>query len=133
MADATAPIRDNRSEGDVQSYPAAAVAIYQGTIVNVNSSGYADVGGDDASETFAGIAAETVDNSGGSAGDKNVRVWKEGVFKLSFGATATQATVGSVAYASDSQTVDLAANLTNDVEVGTVVEFVDASTVRVKI
>jgi hypothetical protein len=134
MADATAGRDAKRSVGDLQSVPiAASTVIYGGTIVTTNASGYAQVGGDDASTTFVGIAADTVDNSSGSAGDKSVTVYTEGSFELAFTGTATQASVGITAMASDSQTVAAAATTTNDVPVGRVVEFIDASTVRVKI
>lgn len=129
MSDLTASRDDKRQEGVLVDVALAAVKVFKGSILTFNSSGYADVG--DASETFAGIAMETVDNSGGSAGDKSVRVWREGVVELNCSG-ASQATVGKNAFVSDDNTVHFtsAAGL---VPIGVVVGFVSSTAVRVHI
>lgn len=58
--------------GDIGSIPAAAVRIYDGAAVGANSSGYGR--GFVLGDTFRGHAYGGVDNSGGSAGDKNCRI-----------------------------------------------------------
>lgn len=132
MANLTASRPDGRQEGILVDVPlAASTKVFAGSNVNYNTSGYAKKAADTASEVFAGVAMETVDNTG-SAGDKYVRVWKEGVFSMNC-ASATQAWVGQDVYAVDDNLVALAATTTNDVKVGRVVQFVSATEVRVKI
>lgn len=133
MANATAARDDKQSQGDVVTHKLAAIKAYAGTLLCVNTSGFATNAADTASFVLAGVAADTVDNSAGAAGDKKIDVYTEGTFEFTFSGTATQATVGQSVYAVDNQTVALAATTTNDVLVGKVVEFVNASTVRVKI
>lgn len=129
----TAPRDDKQSQGDVVTMKMAAVKLYAGTLLCVNTSGYVTNAADTADFQFAGVAADTVDNSGGSAGDKKIDVYTEGTFEVKFSGTATQATVGQPAYAVDNETVAAAGTTTNDVPVGKVVEFISASLVRIKI
>lgn len=132
MANLTVDKDDKRQEGVlVEAYLAASTKVFKGSNVAVDTSGYAVKAADTASFAFAGVAMETVDNTG-SAGDKYVRLWKEGVFSMNC-ASATQAWVGQDVYAVDDNLVALAATTTNDVRVGRVVEFVSATEVRVKI
>jgi hypothetical protein len=122
-----------RSQGDVITVPVeAGESIYSGTLVNVDTDGYAMPGADTLNHLFVGIAADTVTNSGAD-GAVDVAVYTEGTFELSFSGTATQAVLGDPAYVFDNNTVALIASITNDVLVGKIVEFIDASTVRVKI
>ena len=132
MSDTTTARADGRQEGVLVSVALAAVKVIKGTLINFNTSGYAQKASDTASEVFAGVAMETVDNSAGNAGDKSARIWREGIFSF-VASSATQAWVGQKVYAVDNQTVALAATTTNDVLVGTVVGFVSATEVRVKI
>jgi hypothetical protein len=112
----------------------AAVAIPKNVLVNVNSAGYVTNATDSASDlAFAGVSYEAKDNSGGNAGDLSIRVMKTGEFTFTFSGTASQATVGLPVYALYNGTVALAATTTNDILVGYVTEFIDASTVRVRI
>lgn len=132
MAAATADRDDKRRDDLSLDFPLAAVKVYKGTLLSVNSAGYATPATDTAGETVIGVAEETVDNSGGAAGDENVRVYRTGSFELAYGAgDADQADVGQLVYVTDDQTVDLAAVPVNDVLVGRVTEVVDTSTVRV--
>lgn len=131
MADITAR-RDEQYQQGVQ-FPllAGAEQIFEGALVSVNSSGYAVNAGDDAGAVFAGVAQETVDNSGGAAGDKEVVVRQGGIVLLNAAFSAAQTNVGDEVTASDNQTVDLAATTTNDIAVGRIVEVVSSSKVRV--
>lgn len=134
MADATASRDVKRSDGDMITCPIeAGDVIYAGTLVIRDADGYALKGADTASCTFAGVAADTVSNAGAADGAAEVAVYVEGTYEFAFSGTASQATVGVAVYVVDNQTVALAATTTNDVLVGKVVEFIDASTVRVKI
>lgn len=119
-----------RPNTDEQLVPMAAVKIFNGAMVNKNAAGFAKKAGDVAGETFWGIAMETVDNTGGSAGDVKIRVKQRGRVKMAMGSgAATEADVLKQAYVTDDQDVDLAATTTNDVAVGEIDEFVDADTV----
>lgn len=79
----------------------AADIIYEGAMVGDNGSGYARplVAGD----PFRGIAERKVDNTAGSAGDKNIRVRNEGLVELAVGSVAIT-DVGAAVYASDDDT-----------------------------
>lgn len=133
MANATANRDEARQQGESRAYKAAAVRLYEGTLISLNTSGYATNASDTANEKFVGVARKEVDNSAGAAGDKDVLVWASGVVEVAAGWSAAQGDVGKQVYASDNQTVNLAANLTNDVLVGRIVEVVSASKVRVAI
>lgn len=132
MTNLTADKADERQEGILVDVSLAATKVFKGSNVSINTSGFAKKASDTTGEVFAGVAMETVDNSAGAAGDKYVRVWKEGVFSMTC-ASATQAWVGQKVYAVDDNVVALAATTTNDVLVGTVVGFVSDTEVRVKI
>lgn len=87
MSAATAEINTPERPGTTTSYPvAASTTIYAGTLVALNSSGYALPAADTAGLRVVGRAEATVDNSAGSAGDVNADV-KEGVFLYNNSAT----------------------------------------------
>lgn len=123
----------DRQDGLVLSFLQGVENIYEGALVAINAAGYAVNAGDDASAVVVGVADESVDNSGGSAGDKSIKVRRSGVFTFVAGWSAAQADVNTLVYAVDNQTVDLAATTTNDVLVGRVVEVLSSSKVRVDI
>lgn len=134
MANLTAARNYRRGEGVVRPYKvAASTLLYGGGLVHLNAGGFAKKASDTAGEKFVGMAQENADNSAGANGDKDVLVYADGVIDLAFSGTATQATVGQKVYAVDDNTVALAATTTNDVLVGTVVEFISASKVRVSL
>lgn len=133
MADLTAAREDNRQDDILRELKVGAVKLFKGSNVAINTSGYAVKGVDTASFKFAGVAFETIDNSAGAAGDLKIRVWTTGTFEMTFGGTATQASVGAKVYLVDDNVVDLAGVTTNDVLVGVITEFVSATKVRVAI
>jgi len=133
MADLTEARADQRQEGVLDDVEiAAATKIFAGSNVNYGASGLGKKASDTASERYAGVAMETVDNTAGAAAAEYVRVWKEGIFSMNC-ASATRAWEGKDVYAVDDNLVALAATTTNDVRVGTVVKYVSATEVRVKI
>lgn len=132
MANLTNVRDDQRQEGVLIDVDLDAVKVFKGSNVNFGANGYGKKSSDTASESFAGVAMETVDNSDGSAGDKYVRVWAEGVFSMNCSG-ASRAWEGKDVYAVDDNLVALAATTTNDVRVGKVVKYVSATEVRVKI
>lgn len=136
MAAATAAREDKRSEGRLKSCPVAAVAVYKGTLVGRNSAGYlASMAHGTASMKFEGVCLDTKDNSAGAAGDVSARVWVDGEYEFVYnGGDAAQAIVGKMCYAVDNQTVDEdPATVTNEYPIGTIVEIVSATKVRVRI
>lgn len=107
-ANISAPIQKGRKDGDIGSFAMAAEKIYKGSQVFVDTNGYATIT-PASGLRFLGIAYETVDNSGGSAGDLSIRVWHTGTFPLGV-ASAAQTNVGDevwAAIASDPGTVVL--------------------------
>ncbi|MBL8500023.1 MAG: hypothetical protein JNL77_05455 [Nitrosomonas sp.] len=94
-------------DGELLSLPLAAVKVFGGAIVAVNSSGYATKGQAATGMTYIGRAEEQVDNSGGSAGDKKILVRRGKDFKWKNSATSaiTQADLGKICYIEDDETV----------------------------
>jgi hypothetical protein len=134
MADITArKASTDRQDGVVLPFKMGVEEIFEGALVAINAAGYAVNAGDDASTVVVGVADESVDNSGGSAGDKEIKVVRTGVFTFNTAYSAAQTDVNNIAMASDNQTVDLAANTTNDIPVGRIVEVLSSSKVRVDI
>ncbi len=81
---------------------AAAAHIYKGALIGLSAGGYAQPL--TAGDPFLGIAYEEMDNSGGSAGDKSVRVYTLGDFGLTLSG-ATIADVGRPVFASADDTL----------------------------
>lgn len=97
-----------RRENDEYGRPVAASAvIYQGALVALDASGNAVPGSASATLTADGRAEETVDNTGGAAGDQVVRV-RKGTFRYNNSAAGdeiTAAEIGDTAYIVDDETV----------------------------
>jgi hypothetical protein len=127
--------------GLIVNYEVSNVEIFKGALLGINGSGYLiplDHG--TASLKFAGVAAESIDNSDGSAGDENVNVLKSGsfVFKAASGFTPAITDLGKEVYANSDWEVQVAtAGLTNTYKVGTITALETTSTgqigVRVRI
>ena len=109
-----------RYEGEIIALTVkAATTIYKGSLVNVDSTGYAVPAANAASVVFMGVAME-----GGTAGQV-IRVYRRGIFKFAIPATATVADVGQRVYVADSATVTKTAG--NGVYVGRIIQ-VDSAT-----
>jgi 3D (Asp-Asp-Asp) domain-containing protein len=122
-----------RKDGEVISYPMAAVKIPKGALVSINAAGYATNSTDTAGETFAGVAYETVDNSAGNAGDLSIRVQTTGTFVfVDGGGNGAQTDVGVTFKVVDNQTVT-DASTTNNLVAGIAVESISATSVRIRI
>lgn len=132
----TTPRDTKSSEGKLISLKMAAVKIVKGTFVCADASaGYA-THTPTASRPFFGVSYETVDNSSGSAGDKNIRVETSGVH--SFGCTgADQTWIGKEVYWDNSATGSNALVTITDPgtgpKTGRVAEVVSATEVRIRI
>lgn len=90
MADITAPRQDKRQTGDILSVPVGAgIKVYAGGLLTF-AAGYAVAA--NAAQAVAGVAIETVDNTAGIDGAKNVRVSRNGIFSFrAAGLTAADA------------------------------------------
>lgn len=122
----------DRKDGAIVDRPAGVDVIYQGGLVTLNASGYAVAGQDVAGYRFGGVAYEKIDNSGGSAGDLNVRCWRTGTFSFA-GTGFTLADVGKRVYVADDETVQLAQPEGGNVFCGVIVEYVSSTEVLVDI
>ena len=110
---------------------AAAVNLYQNTLAFWDAStGYITNDDNAGANAFAGVVYQQCDNSGGSAGDKVVELYTEGVFRLT-GSSFTQATAGDLIYATDNFTTT--ATSTNASRIGRAVNYVSATQVDVMI
>ncbi|CAB3886610.1 MULTISPECIES: hypothetical protein [Achromobacter] len=96
-----------RDGNQIEPPVAAATRIYGGSIVCINTSGYAVPGSTSTTLKVAGVAEDRADNSGGAAGDIRVRLRKgPHCFANSVSADLiTLADIGSVCYIVDDQTV----------------------------
>ena len=119
-------------------YPVAAGAIhfYKNAICNFDTSGYVKLGADTASEIFAGISLEELDQAtGGANGDNKLKVipLKSGeVVELTLtGVVITD--IGVDAFVNGDDVVALAATTTNDVRVGTIIDIVATNQCLVKL
>ncbi|MFW6162911.1 MAG: hypothetical protein ACODAJ_09090 [Planctomycetota bacterium] len=121
----TADRATDRSLGDLLSLPvAASETIYAGSLVCVDTDGYAVAAADTSGYIFMGVATEQADNSGGSDGDVHVTVYRRGRFRFGWqGYGLTQAAVGDLAYVVDDQTLDAPDDTTNDVLVGQITKI----------
>lgn len=127
--------------GLVVNYKLASAAVFKGGLVGVNSSGYVlPMAHGTASLKFVGVSNESVDNSGGSAGDRNALVTKAGafVFKAASGYTPALSDIGKEVYANTDWEVQVSsAGLTTAYKIGTVIGVETTSTgasgVRVRI
>jgi predicted RecA/RadA family phage recombinase len=124
-----------RKDGGYQNYKlGAAKKVYKGAmVVNAQAgatNGYLEPLTDAAQKSFAGVSVDTSDNSAGSSGAKEARVFKSGVFEFAK-ASAVQTDVGRKCYGLDDQTVGL--TTTNSILVGVIEEIIDSATVAVRI
>lgn len=109
-------------KGHVITLPvAASTKIYAGAMVAL-ASGYAVPAGDTSGHIVMGRAEEQIDNSSGSNGDKSIDVCIDGVFKWNVSSLA-QAQVGGNATVVDDNTVGKAADTTNDIVAGKIVQL----------
>ena len=101
----------------------ASTTIYAGAIVAVDASGYVVPGDDASGQTVVGIAVAQANNSAGASGDISVEV-QTGIFSFNGGGTApTIANVGSTVTVETDNEVALAADTTNDIIAGRLVEI----------
>lgn len=94
------------SLGDIEEYPVIADdIIFEGAAVGENASGYARPLA--AGDPFLGFAEKQADNTGGSAGDINVRVKSKGRIKADISGLAITSNDRVAVYMSDDDTFTL--------------------------
>jgi hypothetical protein len=96
-----------RRAAELLSFPAAASKCLAGTIAVLNASGNAEMGTTATSKIAVGVFEETVDNSGGSAGDLLAPV-RRGCFQFANSASTdalANTDYGATCYIVDNQTV----------------------------
>jgi len=126
MAVLTADRNTDQKDVTLKSYPLATDIAYHGGMAVINSAGYAAPASDTAGNSrVIGVFDENVDNSGGSAGDKNVRVRSGRAFSL-VGVALAQTDLGKTMYVVDDQTFD-ADPQAAAIVAGTLVEFISAT------
>ena len=133
MAASTAAREAARKEGVVVSYPVqAGVKINKGTLVSVDNTGYLRPGrSGTATDAFAGVSYEGVDNTLGSAGAVSIRVYKTGTFIFAKGAATAPADLAAAFYIADDQT--LTATAASNQLAGYCEAILDAVNVRIRI
>lgn len=87
---------------------AASAKLYAGSLVSVNSSGYAVAGRATATDKVLGVSRKLVDNTGGSAGDVTAKEIETGTFLFANSSSSdeiTAADIGAWCYVVDDNTV----------------------------
>jgi hypothetical protein len=127
--------RSVKGAGSIQHFLVEdSVHIYKGSLVVVNSAGYAEPATNASGKALLGVAYEECDNTlaGHSQGGKSVRVVRGGRFLLTTG-DLVQADVGLKCYVTDDDTVDDAGTSTQGIIAGIVSEVISATEVMVDI
>lgn len=113
-----------------QAVASGAIHFFKNAICNFNAAGFVKLGGDTASEKFAGIALEELDQaSGGSNGDNDIKLIPANsgeVVLLTLTGVAVD-DIGVDVFVNGDDVVALAATTTNDVRVGVIVALGDNS------
>jgi len=132
MTELSKSFEAKRQDGFIISCPITATQnIYKGALVCWSTSGYLVPAANTANYILAGVAVETSEAvSGESDGDRKIRVFRNGVFKIP-ASSATQVWIRRQVFVVDDNTVSL--QTTNSVLAGVVVKYVDSSNVRVDI
>lgn len=131
MSAATSSRETGRKDADLIAYKQGPVKIYKGAGVSLRADGYAyPARSGTSTDQFIGIANETVDNTAGAAGDKYIRVQRNGTHKVAK-PVAVQTDLRAKFYWADDST--LTATATNNQLAGVAVEVVDGATLRIDI
>jgi hypothetical protein len=101
--------------------------VFGGALCCVNAAGYCLEGSDTAGLIFQGVAIEQVDNSSGSNGDLTIELKRRGLVKVILDTVITIANVGDNVFLVDDQTVDLTANVTNNIFCGIIAGYIDTT------
>lgn len=123
-----------QQDGDILSLKQAAAKIYKGSMCKINAAGYLAPCAPEAGSSFAGVAVQASDNSGGNAGDIEGLVFAKPGECFEFAASGmAQSDVNSKVYATDDETVTTTEGTTSKQVVGNIVKVISATKVLVKI
>jgi hypothetical protein len=111
---------------------ASGTVIYAGGLVAVDTNVFAVPASDTATLKVVGIASRAVDQRAGVYDSAKKLLVRRGVFLFKNGGSLTDANIGDWAYVEDDQTVTTAAEMTNDLLAGVIVD-VDADGVWVDV
>ena len=111
---------------------ASGTVIYAGGLVAVDTNEYAVPASDTATLKVVGIAADAVDQRAGVYNSLKKALIRRGVFLFKNGGSLTDANIGDWAYVEDDQTVSTAAEMSNDILAGVIVD-VDSTGVYVDV
>ena len=111
---------------------ASGTVIYAGSLVAVDTNGYAVPASDTASLKVIGVAAEQVDQRAGVYERGKTLTVRRGVFSFKNGGSLTDANIGDWAFVEDDQTVSTAAEMSNDILAGVIID-VDSAGVWVDV
>lgn len=121
--------KDRQTEKKItglKSYPvAASTKIYAGSLVALNSGGYAVPAADAASLRVVGVAKAQADNTSGANGAIMVNVESDILARFN-ASSITQAMVGQVMYVVDDNTFDDVVG-TNGIKAGRLAEFISST------
>jgi len=106
---------------------AALTKIFAGAWTCVNAAGYLVPGADTAGLIFHGISRQYVDNSLGGNGDLSGLVRRRGLVKATLATPITIANIGDNVFLVDDESVDLTANVTNNIYCGVIAEYIDTT------
>ena len=106
---------------------AASEKIFGGALSCVNAAGYALEGSDTSGLIFQGVAMNQADNTDGSNGDISVVLKRHGLVKVIMDTAITIANVGDNVFLVDDQTVDLVANVSNNIFCGIIAGYIDTT------
>jgi len=130
MTALTSNFEDKRQDGEIIAIKVKANAvIYKGAMLVDKGTGYAEPGVDGSGNIFLGFAVENVTGTSADGG-VSVRVYKTGTFQVPK-ASAVQSDLGQVMMLHDDNSVGTSS--TNSVSVGTCVDIVDGSTIKLRI
>lgn len=101
-----AKVVPHKEPARIVSMKMGAVKLWQGSLcMIIAAAGYAVAATPTAASIFAGIAAETVDNSAGSAGDKSIQLFQTGLHEIAISGVAVT-DIGKKVYAETSNPSD---------------------------
>ncbi len=129
MADKTVDVPIQQHNDEYSLLPLGAVAVKKGWLMcNAGSGNKVVKAGDTAGYAFVGISTEPVDNSGGSAGDKNITVY-HGPFEVESTETETDDNIGALRYVTSNYQVAAVGSVTNNILVGRILRVISSSRV----
>jgi len=124
-------------QGDLIEFPmlgTTAQTIPKGALVMNDATGYAVNAADTNACVFLGVADETKTSpTGATNGDVKIDVRRKGAYKFTYAGSAGATLVGTIVCAVDNNTVDIAGDVTNRLQVGRVSKVESATLVWVEI